>query len=151
MSVTLASQCMSNLCPIPVLYSKIPEITPKSLIFTPKSPFLTLISILLDSTVLVTSVGGTSEYVSGMQTMTARVQCADEGGGRGHVDGIFLRECAHKIILARNLLRQAKDRSQIPVLIFALQGTGKVGSADHVGLQPRDCNCDPAVDPSTYV
>ena len=99
---------MSNLCPIPVLYSKIPEIKPKSLIFMPKSLIFTLISILLDSTVPVTSMGGPSYDVSVLQTMTARVQCADEGGGWGHVDGIFLRECAHKIILARNLLPQAK-------------------------------------------
>ena len=145
MSMSLAFQFLSDFCPIPDFYAKIPPLYAKISTFYAD---VYLFGFHCARNLCVWVPVGHLWSISRDSTRAMR--------GRGVRAGSrwwrkLLRECAHKIILARNLLRQAKDRSQIPVLIFALQGTGKVGSADHVGLQPRDCNCDPAVDPSTYV
>ena len=70
--------------------------------------------------------------------MVEQTQYAEEGGGRGHVGGKFLRKFERGIILVRNLLRQAKTRYRVPVQLAIPQGTGEFSSADHTGLQSRE-------------
>ena len=59
--------------------------------------------------------------------------------------------CAHKIILAHDLLRQAEARYQIPVRILVPQGIGGAISADHAGIWSRNRNFYPANNPATHV
>ena len=62
-----------------------------------------------------------------------------------------LRECARKIILARNLLRQTEAWSQVPVRLSVPQGTGKASSAVITGVWTSDSNYNTAVEPTNYV
>ena len=59
--------------------------------------------------------------------------------------------CARKIIMVRDLLRQYEAWSWVPVRFPFLQGNGDTSSSNHVGLWPHNFDCNPAVDPSTYV
>ena len=73
------------------------------------------------------------------QYLRARyAQTRGEGGTRKK----RLRGRACKIILVRNLLRQAKAHSRVQFWIPVPQGTGEAISADHAGVRPRgrDCN-----------
>ena len=72
------------------------------------------------------------------------------GGGFMQVEKI-LRQCVQKHIIAHNLLRQDEARYWVPVHIPVPQGNGEASSTDHSGLQPRNYDCDPTVDPFTYV
>ena len=62
-----------------------------------------------------------------------------------------LCECASEIILAQNLLRQSEAWYWTPVWLPVPQGNGKASSGDHAGVWHRGRNCDPDVDPPTYV
>ena len=63
----------------------------------------------------------------------------------------ILRGCAHKTILAQNLLRQSEAWSQLSVRFLVTQGIREARSADHVGVRPRDCNFNMTIEPSMYV
>ena len=64
---------------------------------------------------------------------------------------LFLRGCRKEIILVRNLWQKSEDQSRVPVQFLVHQGTGETISAYHVGLQPHDSDCNPAVDPNNYL
>ena len=74
-----------------------------------------------------------------------------EGEGGGTLVGKKLRECAQKMILARNLLGQVEDRSWVSIRILVTQGTGNESSVDHAGVWCRNRDWDLEVDPTTYV
>ena len=61
----------------------------------------------------------------------------------------ILRGCAHKTILAQNLLCQSEAQYQISVQIPVSQGIRKASSMDHAGLKPCNYNWDLAVYPYT--
>ena len=63
----------------------------------------------------------------------------------------ILRRCDPRIILTRDLLCQAQDRSRITFWFLVPQGTEETSSADNEGVQHRNRDCDTAVDPTTYV
>ena len=63
----------------------------------------------------------------------------------------YLRGCACGIILTQNLLHQAKDRSRVPFQLPVPQRTGETISVDHAGVRPHGRDCDPAVEPTTYL
>ena len=76
----------------------------------------------------------------------------EQGGGWGSCRWRKrLRRCAHKIIIAKILLRQAEDWSWFPVRILVPQGTLEASSTDHMGVKPCDLDWYPVVDPTTYV
>ena len=81
----------------------------------------------------------------------ACVWFANRGGGGSCWWQKILRRCARKIVMVRNLLRQTKARSWVPVRILVLQGTGEEISVDHAGVQPRNFDFDPAVNPDAHV
>ena len=56
-----------------------------------------------------------------------------------------------KIVLAQNLLRQDKAWYRVPVQLPVPQGTGETSSTDHAEVWLRNRDCNPEVDPSTYV
>ena len=77
---------------------------------------------------------------------------AQTRGGRGSCRWQkCLRWCAREIILARNLLCQAKVWSWVPVWFLVPQGNGEMSTLDNAGVQNCGCNCDPTIDPFTYV
>ena len=57
----------------------------------------------------------------------------------------------HKIILARNLLRQSQTQTRFLVQFSVLQGTGDTSSTDHTGVQYHNRDCDPTVNPALHV
>ena len=123
------------------------------LLFMHESLLLTLISVFLVFIMPVTYMGGFSFAISSLYPMMAREQCAEKGG-RGVIvrwRWKHMRKCARGIIMARYLLCQAEDRYQIPIWLPDPQGNRKASSTDHAGVWTHDCNCDLAVDPSTYV
>ena len=74
------------------------------------------------------------------------------GGGYGFIQVVkYLYGCARKIILVHNLLHQSEARSWVPSLDLGPSGYCNMNSAYHVGVQPRDFNCDHSVDPTTYL
>ena len=73
------------------------------------------------------------------------------GGGGGHISWGKMRECARKIILARDLLRQSEAQSQITIRITVPQGSVKEIFVDHAGVEPHDRDRNPDVDPYKYV
>ena len=61
--------------------------------------------------------------------MRARARCANEGGeGRVTTVGGIIRRCVSEIIMTHN-----------------------TSSVDHLGVKPCNRNCNPAVNPATYV
>ena len=103
------------------------------------------------STVLITYVVGYPQIFSvcghGERARDARTR----GGGGLCRWRKILRGYVHKIILARNLLRQSEDQSRVPVRFLVPQGTGEAISAYHAGLQPRNHDWDPALNPATHM
>ena len=61
----------------------------------------------------------------------------------------ILRGCEREIILARNLLRQSKAWSRVPVRFQVPQGTRETRSSDHAVVRPFDHDCYLVVDPTT--
>ena len=87
--------------------------------------------------------------VRGQWLPAGDAQMRGEGGFT--LVAFLLRECLCKIILARNLLQQSEARYQVPICLLVPQGTVEKISTDHAGVQPRGRDCNPAVDPTTYV
>ena len=98
MSVTLASQTLSDFCPISDLYDKIPALYAKiSAIYSDICLFSLHCAGNVRGQVLVSRL----RYIvnDGAHVLRGR-----GGDGRGTLVVMFLRECAHKIILTRYLL-----------------------------------------------
>ena len=81
-----------------------------------------------------------------------RARCANKGEKVGvmQVAKSFVR-VARGIILARNLLRQDKDRSRFLVWLLVLQGTGEERSANHAVVRPHETDYNPDVYPTMYL
>ena len=132
------SRFVSNFCPIPALYAEIP--TFYAAVFL----FIYHCSGNLGGKV---PVGCIRSLANG---------CTRAMHERGRRVGsrwwwCFLCECARKIILAHNLLRQADTQSWVPIHLPVPQGTGEASSTYHTLVWPSDRNCDIDVDPTTLV
>ena len=148
----LDSQYMFNLCPIPALYSEIPAFYAKAPdLYAKTSPFYADIfpfgfhfsgNIRGQSPIsCLWSIANYGALVMSWQGRRAGSRLCQKQ----------LRECASRIILARNVFFQSKAQYWVPVCIPLPQGTGKSSSTDNAGVQICYHNCDLAVDPSTYV
>ena len=96
------SQSMSNLCPIPALYTKLPALYIN--IFLPSSTVLIMYAVQVPI-----------DRLRSVTNDSARAMHGWEGKGRVMQMAKKLYGCARKIILARNLFWQAQDRSGVSV------------------------------------
>ena len=134
----LTSQFLSDFYPIPDLYAKIPPSYANIFIFIfhCAGNIHIWVSILCLRYVV-------NDISCGMRRLGRR---AGERWWR-----FFLRECACKIILARNLFRQSKAQYRVPFRLPVPQGTRKEISADNSGVRPCEHDYYPEIDPTTYV
>ena len=115
----LASQLMSGFCPIPALYVKIPTFYADIFLFRLQCASNVCGWVTIGC---LRSVSNNSVHAM-REILGSSVACWWRN---------ILREYTHKIILERNLLRQAE--APFPVS----QGNGKVSSVDNVGVRPCD-------------
>ena len=78
------------------------------------------------------------------------IACPMRNGGRDQA-GRFFCGCARKIILARNLLRQAKAQLWIPVQFPVQKETGGTSSTDRALVRTSDCDWNTVIDPTMYL
>ena len=133
----LASQLMSNFCPIPDLYAKVPDFYADIFLFMFHCDGNVRGQVPVDCLWSVTNDSARDARTRG------------EGGFM--LLAIFLCECSREIILAWNLLRWTKSQTHILVQPPLPQGNGKVIYVDISGVWPRNCVCDTAVEPTAYV
>ena len=141
MSVTsglpISVQILSGFFQVPDLYAKIPAFY--------ANIFLFVLHCECNIRVLISK-----DYVRYVANDSARDARMRGVGGVMLVE-IVLLKCAHGIILARNLLHQAKAWYKLPVRFPVSQGAGKASFADHLGVQPCNRNWNPDLEPTMYV
>ena len=74
-----------------------------------------------------------------------------ETSGRGKFECLRLCRCVWNCLGARNLFLQAQPWTRLPIWIPGPQRTWNPISAEHSGVQPRDHDCDPDVNPTFNV
>ena len=70
---------------------------------------------------------------------------------RGIFEWLRLRRCVRNDLGVRYLLRQAQSQIPLPVRIPGLQGTWYPSYEDRPGVRPRNCYCNPTINPNFNV
>ena len=93
------------------------------------------------------------EYVSVHYLHVARALRNREGGGRNKARQETKEVCAgeRETILVRYLLCQYQTRTQLPVRLHVLQGSGKKRYLDHTRVQSCDRDYNPLINPAYHV
>ena len=87
-------------------------------------------------------------------TKIPRARCANKGSGgscRPRKFFVWVSECARKIIQVHDLLCQSNHKTRVSVWFVVPWGNGDTSYVGHAKVRPRDQNCNPDINPITYL